>query len=435
METNLETLSALERRLTVAVPSQDIDREVEQRLRKLSRTVRMHGFRPGKVPYKLVAQQYGPQVRSEVIGDEIQKAFDQVVQENKLRVAGNPRIEPGEGGDGSQLSFLATFEVYPDLKLGDVGTARIEKLALKVDNAEVDRTIEILRKQRVNWLPVERAAHNEDRVSIDFTGRIEGTEFPGGKGSDTPVVLGEGRMLPEFESNLQGMSSGETKTFDVKFPDDYAGREVAGKTASFEVTVKKVEEPKLPEVDAEFAKSLGVADGDTAKMRDEIRTNVEREVTKRIDNDLKQKVMQALIDTTPVELPKALVDMEMGRLVQAAKADLEARGIKLEQLPINPEAFETQAKRRVSLGLIIGELVKTHKLNAKPDQISELVKDYAQSYEQPGEMVRWIYSEPQRLAEFESLAVEANIVKWVLENAKIEEKPITFDELMNRAAA
>ena len=435
METNLETLSALERRLTVAVPSQDIDREVEQRLKKLSRTVRMHGFRPGKVPYKLVAQQYGPQVRSEVIGHEIQKAFDQVVQENKLRVAGNPRIEPGEPGDGSQLSFLATFEVYPELKLGDVSAARIEKLRLPVGDAEVERTIEILRKQRVNWSLVERPPHNGDRVTIDFTGRIDGVEFPGGKGSDTPVVLGEGRMLPEFESNLQGLSAGETKTFEIRFPEDYAGREVAGKTASFEVTVKKVEEPKLPEVDAEFAKSLGVADGDTAKMREEIRNNVEREVTKRIDNDLKQKVMQALVDTTPVDLPKALVDMEMGRLVQAAKADLEARGIKLEQLPINPEAFEAQAKRRVSLGLIIGELVKTHKLNAKPEQISELVKDYAQSYEQPGEMVRWIYSEPQRLAEFEGLAVEANIVKWVLEHAKIEEKPITFDELMNRAAA
>jgi trigger factor len=299
----------------------------------------------------------------------------------------------------------------------------------------VDQTIEILRKQRVTWDAVERASQSGDRVTIDFTGRIDGVEFPGGKGSDVPVVLGEGRMLPEFETSLNGLKAGENRTFEVKFPDDYAGREVAGKTASFEVAVKKVEQPKLPELDAQFARALGVEDGDTAKMRNEVRANVEREVRKRIDADLKQKVMQALLDSTPVELPKSLVEMEIGRLVQAARADLEARGIKMEKLPVNPEAFEAQAKRRVSLGLIIGELVKSRGLNAKADQISTLVQDYAQSYEQPGEMVRWVYSEPQRLADFEGLAVETNIVKWVLENAKIEEKAISFDELMHRAAA
>jgi trigger factor len=435
MQTNLETLSQLERRLTMAVPAQDIDREVEERLKKLSRSLRMHGFRPGKVPYKLVAQQYGQQVRSEVIGDAVQKAFDQAVQDNKLRVAGHPRIEPGEPGDGTQLSFSATFEVYPELQLGDIGSATIEKLTLAVGEPELDRTIEILRKQRVTWSVVERETRGGDRVTIDFTGRIDGAEFPGGHGTDAPVVLGEGRMLREFESSLDGLAPGATKTFDVKFPDDYGGREVAGKTASFEVTVKKVEEPKVPEVDAQFARALGVEDGDIDKMRAEVRANVEREVRKRIDADLKQKVMQALVDTTPVELPKSLVEMEIGRLMQAARADLEARGIKLEQLPINPETFEAQARRRVSLGLIVGEMVKSKGLNAKSDQISALVQDYAQSYEQPGEMVRWVYSEPQRLAEFEGLAVEANIVKWVLENAKIVEKTATFDELMQRASA
>jgi trigger factor len=433
MQTNLETLSQLERRLTMAVPSQDIDREVEQRLKKLSRTVRMHGFRPGKVPFKLVAQQYGTQVRSEVIGDAVQKAFEQAIQENKLRVAGNPKIEPGDKGDGSELSFRATFEVYPEFKLGEVKGAKIEKLRLDVGDEELGRTLDILRKQRVAWNEAARAAQTGDRVTIDFNGQIEGVDFPGGRGNDMPVVLGEGRMLPEFEAGLAGMKAGDSKTFDVKFPDDYGGKEVAGKTAAFSVTAKKVEEPKLPEIDAEFAKSLGVADGDTAKMREEIRANVEREVRKRIDGDLKQKVMQALIDSTPLELPKSLVEMEMARLVQAARADLESRGIKMDQVPINPEIFEAQAKRRVSLGLIIGELVKAQGLQAKPDQISTLVQDYAQSYEQPGEMVRWVYSEPQRLAEFEGLAVESNIVKWVLENAAVEEKPITFDELMNKS--
>jgi trigger factor len=269
-------------------------------------------------------------------------------------------------------------------------------------------------------------------VTIDFTGRIDGTEFAGGKGTDAQIVLGEGRMLPDFEAGLTGMKEGETKTFDVKFPDDYHGQEVAGKTAQFETTMKKVESPKLPEVDAEFAKSLGVADGDVAKMREEVKANVEREVKKRIEGEVKNQVMQALIDSTPVEVPKSLVEMEAGRMVQSARADLQARGIKMEQLPINPEIFEEQAKRRVTLGLVVGELVKANSLNAKPEQIRTLIEDYAQSYEQPNEMVRWLYSDPQRLGEFEALAVEGNVVKWVLEHAKVEDKPVSFDELMNK---
>jgi trigger factor len=434
MEINLETLERLERRLTMAVPAQEIDREVEQRLKKLTRTVRMHGFRPGKVPLKIVTQQYGPQVRSEVIGEAVQKAFEQAVQENKLRVAGNPRIESKDAEDGSQMAFSATFEVYPEVTLGELGKSQVDKLSLTVGDAEVDKTLEILRKQRVSFDAVQRPAATGDRVTMDFTGRIDGAEFPGGKGADAQVVLGEGRMLPDFESHLAGLAAGESRTFEVKFPDDYRGKEVAGKSAQFEVTVKKVEVPKVPEIDAEFAKGLGVADGDLAKMREEVKSNVEREVQKRIDSDLKQKVMQALIDSTPVEVPKSLVEMEVRRMVQTARADLEARGIKMDQLPINPEAFEEQARRRVALGLVVGELVKSNGLATTPEQIRALVEDYAQSYEQPSEMVRWLYAESQRLGEFEALAVEANVVKWVLDHVKVEEKPISFDELMNAKA-
>ena len=432
MQTNLETLERLERRLTMAVPAQDIDREVNERLKRLTRTVKMHGFRPGKVPIKLVAQQYGPQVRSEVIGDAVQKAFQDAVQENKLRVAGNPRIESKEGGDASQMAFSATFEVYPEIKLGDVASSKVEKPALTVADSDVDKTIEILRKQRVVFEEVNRAAGDGDRLTVDFTGRIDGTEFPGGKATDSQVVLGEGRMLPDFESGLGAMTVGSTKTFDVKFPDDYHGKDVAGKTAQFEATLKKVEAARLPEIDAEFAKTLGVADGDVAKMREEVKANVEREVKKRVDNEVKQQVMQALIDSTPVDVPKSLVEMEVERMVQSARADLQSRGIKMEQLPINPEIFQTQAQRRVTLGLVVGELVKTHALAAKPEQIRTLIEDYAQSYEQPNEMVRWLYSDPQRLGEFEALAVEGNVVKWVLEHAKVEDKPVSFDELMNK---
>jgi trigger factor len=433
MQTSIEALSRLERRLNMAVPAEQIDREVEQRLRKLSRTVRMDGFRPGKVPLKIVAQHYGPQVRSEVIGDAVQKAFSAVVQEQKLKVAGYPRIERKEGGDGKQLTFSATFEIYPEVKLGDLSAVKIQRPSHAVDDADVDRTIEILRKQRVSWEPAGRASQPGDRVTVDFTGRIDGNEFPGGKGSAMAVVIGEGRVLPDFEAGLTGVSAGEHKTFPVVFPADYPGKEVAGKSASFEISVQKVEAPKLPAVDAEFARSLGVADGDIMKMREEVKANVEREVKKRVEGEVKQKVMQALIDSATLELPKSLVEIELQRVVQQARADLEARGVKLERLPVNPEALEGQARRRVTLGLILGELVKSHELGAKPEQVRALVTEHAQTYEQPFEVVRWVYSEPQRLNEFEGLAVESNVVNWVLEHAKVEDKAISFDELMGAA--
>lgn len=417
----------------MAVPAEQIDREVEQRLRKLSRTVRMDGFRPGKVPLKIVAQHYGPQVRSEVIGDAVQKAFSAVVQEQKLKVAGYPRIERKEGGDGKQLTFSATFEIYPEVKLGDLSAVKIQRPSHAVDDADVDRTIEILRKQRVSWEAAGRPSQPGDRVTVDFTGRIDGNEFPGGKGSAMAVVIGEGRVLPDFEAGLTGVSAGEHKTFPVAFPADYPGKEVAGKSASFEISVQKVEAPKLPAVDAEFARSLGVADGDIMKMREEVKANVEREVKKRVEGEVKQKVMQALIDSATLELPKSLVEIELQRVVQQARADLEARGVKLERLPVNPEALEGQARRRVTLGLILGELVKSHELGAKPEQVRALVTEHAQTYEQPFEVVRWVYSEPQRLNEFEGLAVESNVVNWVLEHAKVEDKAISFDELMGAA--
>ena len=433
MQTNIETLGKLERRLDMAVAAEEIDREVEQRLRKLSRTVRLDGFRPGKVPLKIVAQHYGPQVRTEVIGDAVQKAFSEVVREQNLRVAGYPRIERKEGGDGKQLAFSATFEIYPEIKLGDLAAVKIQRPIHPVEDADIDRTIEILRKQRVSWETAARASQAGDRVTVDFIGRIGGNEFPGGKGTGMAVVLGEGRMLPEFESNLSGVSAGEQKTFPLNFPTDYAGKEVAGKTATFEVIVAKVEAPRVPELGADFAKALGVADGDIAKMRDEVRTNVELEVKKRVESDVKQKVMQALIDSTTLELPRSLVEIEMERTVQQTRAELEARGVRLEKLPVNPQALEERARRRVALGLIIGELVREQDLGAKPEQVRALVTEHAQTYEQPFEVVKWIYSDQQRLNEFEGLAVEANVIKWVLERAKVEDQAISFEALMGAA--
>jgi trigger factor len=434
MQSNLENLSQLERRLTMAVPVAEIDRKVDERLKQLARTVRMHGFRPGKVPMRIVAQQYGPQVRSEVIGDAVEKAFASAVRDQNLRVAGFPRIERKEGEAEGSLEFSATFEVYPDVALGDLAAVTIERPTLVVGDAEIERTLTVLRKQRTRYTAVDRAAAKGDRVTVDFTGTVDGVAFPGGVAKEFGFVLGEGRMLPDFEAGATGMKAGETRSFPVAFPADYQGRDVAGKTASFEVTVRKVEAPELPEMDGDFARSLGVVDGDLGKMRAEVRANVEREVKKRLGSELKQKVMQALLDAARPELPKALVEMELQRLVSGARADLQARGLKMEQMPIDPQVFEDQAKRRVALGLIVGELVRKHDLAAKPQQVRALVEEHAASYEQPGEVVKWYYSQPERLAEFEGLAVEENVVEWVLKNAKTADKPVAFDQLMGDSA-
>jgi len=435
MQTSLENLGQLERRLNMAVPVDEIEKQVDERLKKLSRTLRMAGFRPGKVPLKLVAQQYGPQVRSEVVGDAVQKAFSDAVREQKLNVAGYPRIEPKQGeADAKSIEFSATFEVYPEVALGDVGESKIERPTLTVGDVEVDKTLQILRKQRQHFHPVERPAAEGDRVTADFSGKIDGVEFAGGKASDFVFVLGEKKMLPEFEANARGLTPGASKSFELNFPADYHGKDVAGKLANFELTVKLVEEAHLPEVDAEFAKSLGVADGDLTQMRSEIKGNIEREVKKRAQNEIKNKVMQTLLDTTKIEVPKALIEMETQRLVQSTRADLEARGMKMEQLPLNPEMFEQQARRRVSLGLIMAEMVKQHDLAAKPEQVRAMVEEQAESYEHPDEVVKWLYSQPQRLAEMESLVLEDNVVTWVLKHAKVEDKAVEFDEFMGKAA-
>jgi len=431
---NVETLGALERRVTMALPLDDIERQVDARLKKLAKDVKMPGFRPGKVPLKLVAQQYGPQVRGEVLGDAVQNAFSDAMKEANLRVAGYPKIEKKDGADERALEFSATFEVYPEVKLGDVSSASIERPQVSVDEAAVDKTIEVLRKQRVRHHPAQRAAQTGDRVTVDFEGTIDGTAFPGGKGSGFAFVLGEGRMLPEFDAAATGMADGESKTFELRFPDDYHGKDVAGKTAQFALEMKKVEAPELPAIDAEFAKALGVADGDLDKMRAEIRANVEREVKKRVDARLKQQSLQALIDTTPLELPKSLVTMEAQQLVERAAADLQARGLKIEKLPFDPSAFEDSAKRRVALGLIIAELARSEGLQPKPAQVRALVEQEAQSYESPAEVVRWFYMQPERLSEMEGLALESNVVEWVLSKAKVSDTAMGFDELMGSAA-
>ncbi len=430
MAANVETLGTLERRVSMSLPVNEIDKQVDERLKKLARNVRMPGFRPGKVPLKLVTQTYGPQVRSEVLGEAVQKTFTDVVKEAKLKVAGYPKIEKKDDPSETSLEFSATFEIYPEVKLGDVSSRPVERPQVAVSDAEVDKTIEILRKQRARFVEARRAAQDGDRLVVDFNGTISGQLFEGGKANDFAFVLAQGRMLPEFETATRGMAAGESKTFALKFPPDYHGKEVAGKEASFDIKIKTVEEPQPPELDAEFAKTFGVADGDLAKMRAEIRANVEREVKKRVEARVKNQALQALLDSTPLELPRSLIEMESQELVQRAAADLQARGMKLGEMPLNAAAFEATARRRVALGLIINELQNAENLKPKPAEVRALVEQEAQSYESPAEVVKWFYMQPQRLSEMESAALEANVVRWVLSKAKVVDKETSFDELM-----
>ncbi len=434
MQSNQQPANPLERRIDMAVPMAEIEKQVEQRLKKMARTVKMSGFRPGKVPFKMVQQHYGDQARSEAIGEAVEKAFGEAVRSQNLRVAGYPRIEPKGGEDQGQLEFSAVFEVYPEVRLNGVAEREIERPQIEVGEAEVDKTIEVLRKQRTTFSPAARAAASGDRVTIDFTGRLNGEVFQGGQATDYPVVLGEGRMLPDFEKGIVGLNAGESRTFDLTFPEDYQVKELAGKQVSFEVTLKGLEAPQLPAVDAAFAKSLGIEDGDTAKMRAEIRANLESEVGKRIRARIKEQAMQALLDANPLDVPKVLIEQEAESMAEAARQDLTNRGMDIKNMPVDASWFGAQAERRVKLGLIIAEAVKQNSLQAKPEQVRALIDEQAQSYEQPEEVVRWYYSQPQRLAQIEALAIEENVVSWVVANAKTADKAVAFDELMGNAA-
>ena len=427
----LENIGQLERRLDITLPSVEIDSEVQNRLKRLARDFKMHGFRPGKVPLKVVAQQYEDQVRREVLGDALQKSFGDAIREQNLKVAGAPRFEPKTAAESaSQVEFSATFEVYPELAIGDIAEVAINRPVTDISEAEVDKTLEIMRKQRATFGPVERGAAIGDKATIDFVGKIDGQEFNGGKGEDFEVILGEGRLLKDFEDNVVGMKAGAAKAFEIRFPEDYHGKEIAGKTATFDVKLKQVTEPTLPPIDAEFAKSLGVADGNLNTMRREVRENLEREVKQRISARLKDQIMQALIDHTTVEAPKSLVELEIERMSKAARHDLEARGVKTEGVPLPREAFEQQAQRRVKLGLILAEVVKANALHAKPEHVRAKVEEHAQTYEQPDEVVKWYYQSPQRLREIESMVLEDNVVEWAMRTAKVLDKATAFDELM-----
>ncbi|EWS55567.1 MULTISPECIES: trigger factor [unclassified Methylibium] len=433
MAVTVETLEKLERRITLILSADTIKNEVETRLKRLAKTVKADGFRPGKVPMSVVAQRYGYSVQYEVMNDKVGEAFSKAANEAQLRVAGAPRISEKEGAPEGELAFDATFEVYPDVKIGDLSATEIDRVSTEVTDAAIDKTLDILRKQRRTF--AQRAASegavDDDRVTIDFEGKIDGVPFDGGKAEGFQFILGEGRMLEAFEKAVRGMKTGESKTFPLQFPDDYQGKEVAGKEADFLVTLTKIEAQHLPEVDEAFAQSLGIQDPTLEGLRADIRKNLEREVKNRLIARNKSAVMEALIKVADLDLPKALVQNETDRMIEGARADLKQRGIKdADKAPIPAEIFHEQAERRVRLGLVVAELVRTNQLQAKGEQIGAHIEEMALSYEKPEEVRRWYFGDRQRLAEVEALVVENNVTEFVLSKAKVSDKQLPFDELM-----
>ena len=433
MTVNVETLEKLERKITLTLPVGTIQSEVDSRLKKLARTVKMDGFRPGKVPMNVVAQRYGYSVHYEVMNDKVGEAFSQAANEAKLRVAGQPRITEKEDAPEGELAFDAVFEVFPEVKINDLTGAEIDKLTAEVGDDAIDKTLDILRKQRRTFAQraMDAQAQDNDRVTVDFEGKIEGETFQGGKAEDFQFVIGEGQMLKEFEDAVRGLKSGDSRTFPLSFPEDYHGKEVAGKQADFMVTVKKIEASHLPEVNGQLAKSLGIADATVEGLREDIKRNLEREVKFRLLARNKNAVMDALIANAELDLPNFSVQSEIDRMVEGARAELKQRGIKdAEKAPIPDDVFRPQAERRVRLGLVVAELVRANNLQAKPEQLKAHIDELAASYEKPADVVRWYFSDNRRLAEVEAVVIENNVTDFVLGKAKVSDKSVSFDELM-----
>jgi trigger factor len=429
---SVETLGALERRLNASIPQQQILGEVAVRIKRMGRTAKVPGFRPGKVPFKILEQQFGTQAHQEVLGDELHRSFAEAAKANNLKVAGYPNFEiKTTDFNAPQIEYSATFEVYPEVVIGDVAGQSIERVTFALSDADIDSTIETLRKQRAVFEPANRAARDEDQVRIDFSGKLDGVVFDGGEAKNFALVLGVGRMLPEFEKAIVGMKAGETKSFDMTFPEDYHGKDVAGKKVTFTIVMHSVEAPRLPELDAAFVKGLGIADGDVVKLKDEIRSNLKAEAERRIKVRNKDNAMDVLLNVAQLEAPKALVESESQRVMEQTMQDMQSRGVNIPkgmQLPAT--MFAERATKRVKLGLILEALVKQNNLQATPEQVKALISEHAQSYENPEEIVRWYAADASRLRDVENLALEDNVVSWLMSRAKVTDKAVQFNELM-----
>ena len=427
---------SLTRTVEFALTTAQVDAAADKRLKQMAKTVKIAGFRPGHVPMSRVKQMYGSQAKWEALNDQVGEKFAQIAQEQTLYVVGTPSIEPVEGKEGDEeLNFVAKFEVYPEVPAVDLSGVEIEQATCAVTDADVTRTIDVLRQQRIQYEAADKAAEKEDQVNINFVGKIDDVAFQGGSAENFPFVLGQGRMLPEFETAVEGLKAGESRTFDLPFPEDYHGKDVAGKTAQFTVTVNSVSAPKLPELNSDFAKALGVKDGDVEKMQADIKTNLEREIANRAKSITKNNVMDALVKAGEFDVPMAMVNEDIERLQHNAREDLRARGIPVDdKMTLPADIFTDRATRRVRLGLLIAEIVKTNSLQATPEQVQAHVENIAAAYEDPQGFVKWYMGDAQRKSEIEAITMEDNVVAWALNNAKVSAKEVTFEELMNPQA-
>jgi trigger factor len=431
MQVSVETTNGLERRMTVELPVERVDDEVQNRLKQMSRSASVKGFRPGKVPHKVLAQQYGQQVRDEVVGELIQSTYFEAVGQEKLQPAGMPNIEPTVNEAGKNLQYTATFEVMPEVTLADVSGAKLEKRVAEVSDDDLEKMMDTLLKQRATWEEIDRAAADDDRLNIDFKGTIDGEEFSGNSGENVPVTIGSGRMIKGFEEGLVGAKAGDELTLDLQFPEDYAHKEVAGKPVQFAVKVNSVEESKLPELDEEFAKSFGIGDGSLESLRQEVRNNMEREMKQALIDGNKQAVMDKLIELNSIEVPGALVENEAEQLKQQMMQQMHIPEGKAG-VELDTSMFRDQAERRVSLGLILSEVIKSKELKADDDNVRAKVEELASTYEEPQQVIDWYYGDKSRLSQIESLVLEDAVVDWVFEQADVTEKSSSFDEVMGR---
>jgi trigger factor len=431
MQVSVEETGSLERRMNVAVPEERIDQEVQSRLQRLSRTAKVKGFRPGKVPMKVIAQQYGKQVRDEVVGEVIQSTYFEAINQEKLQPAGMPSIEPKTMAKGEGLEYTATFEVMPEVKLADIAGAKMEKVSAEVTDEDLEKMLENLRQQRASWKEVKRKAKKGDRLNIDFKGTIEGEEFSGNSGENVPITLGSGRMIDGFEKGLTGAKTDEELTLDLQFPEDYANKDVAGKPAQFQVKVNKVEAPELPELDEEFAKSFGIGDGSLEALRNEVRQNMERELNQAVAAKNKQAAMDKLVELNSLDVPAALINQEAESLKQQMMQQMHTPQGK-SGVDLDAALFKDQAERRVTLGLLLSELIKANSIKADEERVKAKVDEIAATYEHPEEVVNWYYGDKKRLSEIETLVLEDTVVEWIFDQADVSESKSSFDDLMGR---
>lgn len=433
MQISVEATQGLEKRMTIEVPAEKIEEEVTKRLQSMRPKVKLHGFRPGKVPLSVVKKQFGAQVRQEVTGEVISSSFYDAVSEKALKPAGMPKIESNPETTEKGLKFTATFEVYPEFEVTGVESFNIEKPVCEITEADIDAMVEKLQKQQTVWNDVERASQKEDRVSCDFKGTIDGEEFEGGSGNNMPVVLGSNSMIAGFEDALIGKTTGETVEMDLTFPEHYHKEELAGKPVHFSVTLAKIEEPTLPDVDAEFVKNFGVENGDIDAFRNELKDNMQRELDKTLKSKTKNQVMDMLLEANQFDVPQSMIEAEGARIAKQMNDQLQMSG---NQLPSNANLFEGkhfegEGKRRVALGLIISEIIQSNNIKADADKVRAEIENIAASYHEPQEVINWYYQDKNRLSEVESAVLENQVVNWVLEKAQVTDKMTSFDEVMN----